>query len=256
MAELDMYRHLVLYCGHKNYYIKINSKLRKEFGTSSFKHTVEPFIELAKLNKELGFNQHTLVYRGLVFRDTPYTKKERENKHLDMFRNAFPYNLYFPKIRDENIKLGKQEVKQLISTTLDMNFALHMSDIEFFKEERNPYVSDKQTHLFLEINLLKRVEQINVPKLYKYFKEKFSFDDLDVDKDTIDTFLHHVVKNPIDEIIIVPGQSYSVHHVETEEQFLSKSKFTEVKRKILSNYEKSRSKQDIVRKSFFIKIKF
>jgi hypothetical protein len=256
MDELEMYNHLILYCGHKSFYITINSKLRKDFGTSSFNETAKPFLDLARLNKKLGFNQLIVAYRGIQFRNTPYTTKERENKYLDVFRNAFPYNNSFPEILDDLIKPGKREIKQLISTTLDMEFALHMSDVEFFKHERNPYVSEKQTHIFLEFNLLKRVEQINVPKLYAYFKKKFSFDDMKIDKDVVDNFLLHVVDQPIDEIIIVPGQSFTIEHVETEEQFLSKSKFTEVKDEILRKYKKSKSKEKIVTNSFFVKIVF
>jgi len=270
---LELYKYLVMYCGDPGFYLDYNAKLRKSFSTKQFAELLTPFTKLAILNKKLGFNEHVIAYRGVEFRNKPYSKSERDNKKLDMFRNAFPYNSHFPDILKELTSTGKKNINQLLSTTRDMDFALRMSDVEYFKyPDRNPYTALKQTHMYMVCHIFKKTHQINVPELYKYFKKHFSFAELKLDKAIIKNFTLHVVDAKIDEIIIVPNvlnnEQYITNHVETADAFLSrKTLFKPLQKRILENYYKQYKTKDILDRSskdnemiiydsYFINMKF
>jgi len=267
---LELYKYLVMYCGDPGFYLDYNAKLRKSFATKQFTELLTPFTKLAMLNKRLGFNEHVIAYRGVEFRNKPYSKSERDNEKLDMFRNAFPYNPKFPNILKELTTPGEKDINQLISTTRDIDFALRMSDVEFFKyPDRNPYTALKQTHMFMVCHIFKKTLQINVPELYKYFKKQFTFAELKLDKSIIENFTLHVVNAKIDEIIIVPNnERYITNHVETADTFLSrKTVFKPVQKRILENYYKqfktkdilnrsSKDNETIIYDSYFINMKF
>jgi hypothetical protein len=268
---LNMYKSLVMYCGDPTFYPAYNAKLRKTFKTKSFFEILKPFTNLAILNRHLGLNEHVISYRGIELRSKPYSKSERENKKFQMFINSFPYNSKYSEILKSLITTGKNDINQLLSTTRDLDFGLRMSDVEYFKYPgRNTQLASNQTHIFMQFHILKKTQQINVPELYKYFKKLFSFDELGLDKEIIQTFLIHVAdaKTKIDEIIIVPNnEQYITNHVETSELFLSrKTKFKAVQEQILKNYYKQfktkdildlplTEKEEIIQNSYFIDIK-
>jgi hypothetical protein len=242
---LELYKHMVTYCGDKTFYLNYNLKLRKIYNKKNkteFYKLLEPYTELAKLNDFLGYNEHTTVYRGILFRNKKYESWWYENKELNGLREAFPYLKTFPKILDTLTTPGFKNVDQMISTTKDISFALSMADVKYYSYKRNPYIAKLMTRMFMIVKILKKNKQINVTKLYNYFKTKFTLNDLKMDKKTINNFLFHVVKHPIREIIIVPtiNESMNINSVETiDTGFLSKhTKFLNIQTEILRDYKK------------------
>lgn len=250
---LELYKHMVTYCGDKTFYLSYNTKLRKIHNKKNmvqFYKLLEPYTELAKLNDFLGYNEHSTVYRGLLFRSKKYENWWYENKELNELRETFPYLTKFPKILETLTTPGNKNMDQLISTTKDISFALTMADVKYYSYKRNPYIAKLMTRMFIVVNILKKNQQINVTKLYNFFKDKFTIKDLKMDKETTDNFLFHVVKHPIHEIIIVPSQNESMHisTVETiDTGFLSKhTEFPTIQAEILKDYKKIKKTDNIL----------
>ena len=250
---LELYKHMVTYCGDKTFYLNYNSELRKIYNKKNkteFYKLLEPYTELAKLNDFLGYNEHSTAYRGLLFRSKKYENWWYENKELNGLRKAFPYLKTFPKILDILTTPGFKNVDQMISTTKDMSFALSMADVKYYSHQRNPYIAKLMTRMFMVVKILKKNKQINVTKLYNYFKTKFTINDLKMDKETTDNFLFHVVKHPIHEIIIIPAinEYMNITSVETiNSGFLSKhTKFPNIQTEILKDYKKINKTDNIL----------
>lgn len=208
--EKELYKVLVEYVGSSTFYLELNKNLR-ESTNKTFEKLLTPFMELAKLNRKLGFNEHTTVYRGIQFRGEPYEKWWYDFKELDETRLSFPYNKDILKIKKHFITEGNTiEIHQLLATTLDLKIALQRANAEYFKFRQNPVIGKKMLRFVFEIPILKKFNQINTYKLYTYFKKKYDIDKLDITKEIIEQFLIQMDKKTPSyesEIVIVPDIS-------------------------------------------------
>lgn len=94
---LELYKHMVTYCGDKTFYLNYNSELRKIYNKKNkteFYKLLEPYTELAKLNDFLGYNEHSTAYRGLLFRSKKYEKWWYKIKNYRIFIKTYKISKY------------------------------------------------------------------------------------------------------------------------------------------------------------------
>jgi hypothetical protein len=257
--EKELYKVLVEYVGSSTVYLELNQKLR-ESNNKTFKKLLTPYMELANLNRKLGFNEHTTVYRGIQFRSEPYEKWWYDFKELDETRMSFPYNKDILKIKKHFITEGnKIQIDQLLATTLDIKIALQRANAEYFKFRQNPVIGKKMLRFVFEIPILKKFNQINTYKLYTYFKKNYDIDKLDITKENIEQFLLQMDKKKPSyesEIVIVPDISTNALIQMVDSGF--PTRFKEIQKQINHDYKlvtPVENEDDIVTKdTFFIKM--
>jgi hypothetical protein len=257
--EKELYKLLVEYVGSSDIYLELNKKLR-ESNKKLFEKLLIPYMELANLNRKLGFNQHTTVYRGIQFRSEPYEKWWYDFKELDKIRMTFPYNKDILKIKRDFITKGnKIQIHQLLATSLDIKVALQMANAEYFRFKQNPVIGKKMFKFVFEIPILKKLNQINIYKLYTYFKKKYDIDKLNIKKEYIEQFLIQMDKKDPSfqsEIIIVPDISTKGIIQMVDSGF--PTRFNDIQKQINHDYKlvpPVENQDDIVTKdTFFIKM--